>query len=95
NSVELEYNQEQCYFALSDKLNWANLEGEICPFDLSNYLPLQDYQCRLIIPGNFFFNNDLEYLKTRNKERKYALSLTKTKAARYDLVGIEEMIPRL
>ncbi|GKE47623.1 hypothetical protein Tco_1478881, partial [Tanacetum coccineum] len=32
---------------------------------------------------------------TRNKERKYASSLTKTKDARYDLVGIEEMIPRL
>ncbi|GJY81456.1 hypothetical protein Tco_0494207 [Tanacetum coccineum] len=30
----------------------------------------------------FFFNNDLEYLKTRNKERKYASSLTKIKAAR-------------
>ncbi|GJT98657.1 hypothetical protein Tco_1094175 [Tanacetum coccineum] len=32
---------------------------------------------------------------TKNIERKYASSLTKTKAARYDLVGIEEMIPRL
>ncbi|GJU93392.1 hypothetical protein Tco_1318148 [Tanacetum coccineum] len=30
-----------------------------------------------------------------NKERKYVVSLTNTKDARYDLEGIEEMIPRL
>ncbi|GJT44336.1 retrovirus-related pol polyprotein from transposon TNT 1-94 [Tanacetum coccineum] len=95
NIIELEYNLEQCYLALSDKLGWANPEGDRCPFDLSNPLSLQHYQGRLIIPVNLFFNNDLEYLKTRNKERKYASSQTKTKAARYDLVGIKEMIPRL
>ncbi|GJS87934.1 hypothetical protein Tco_0770570 [Tanacetum coccineum] len=35
------------------------------------------------------------WFKLGNKERKYASSLTKTKAARYELVGIEEIIPRL
>ncbi|GJT04557.1 hypothetical protein Tco_0839019 [Tanacetum coccineum] len=82
NSIKLEYNLEQCYLDLSDKLDWTNPKGDRCPFDLSKPLPLQDYQGRLIIPVNFFFNNDLEYLKTGNKERKYASSLTKTKAAR-------------
>ncbi|GJS32592.1 hypothetical protein Tco_0530974 [Tanacetum coccineum] len=85
NNIELEYNLEQCYLALSDKLDWTNPKGDRCPFDLSKPLPLQDYQGRLITPVHFFFNNNLEYLKTRNKERKYASSLTKTKAARYDL----------
>nr|GEV05485.1 hypothetical protein [Tanacetum cinerariifolium] len=78
NNIELEYNLEQCYLALLDKLDWANPEGDISPFDLSKPLPLQDYQGRLILPVNFFFNNDLEYLKTGNKERNYASSLTKT-----------------
>ncbi|GJW56486.1 hypothetical protein Tco_0103217 [Tanacetum coccineum] len=36
----------------------------------------------LTIPVDFFFNNDLEYLKTGNKERKYTTSITKTKAVR-------------
>ncbi|GJV52208.1 hypothetical protein Tco_1447949 [Tanacetum coccineum] len=31
----------------------------------------------------------------RNMKRKYFASITKTKAARYDLEGIEDMIPRL
>ncbi|GJW42374.1 hypothetical protein Tco_0731035 [Tanacetum coccineum] len=66
NNIELGYNLEQCYLALSDKLDWANPEGDRCPFDLSKPLTLKDYQGRLIIPVNFFFNNDLEYLKTRN-----------------------------
>ncbi|GKB74449.1 hypothetical protein Tco_0935861 [Tanacetum coccineum] len=44
---------------------------------------------------DLFFNKDLEYLKTRNKEKKYAISLTKLKAARYELEGLEEMIPKL
>ncbi|GKA09315.1 hypothetical protein Tco_0688646, partial [Tanacetum coccineum] len=41
---------------------------------------------------DFFFNKDLEYLTNGNVEKKYATSLTKPKAARYDLEGIEEMI---
>ncbi|GJY41441.1 hypothetical protein Tco_0428711 [Tanacetum coccineum] len=57
SSIELEYNMEQCYLALSDQLDWANPEG--------------------------------------NTERKYSASITKTKAAKYELEGIEDMILRL
>ncbi|GJR13546.1 putative reverse transcriptase domain-containing protein [Tanacetum coccineum] len=46
----------------------TNPKGDIYPFDLSKPLPLQDYQGRLIIPVNFFFNNDLEYLKTQFRQ---------------------------
>ncbi|GJR06660.1 hypothetical protein Tco_0529644 [Tanacetum coccineum] len=56
-----------------DKITKADLE------DQHDYENLED----------FFFNNDLEYLKTGNKEWKYVASLTKTKAARYDLKGDE------
>ncbi|GJS70377.1 hypothetical protein Tco_0703218 [Tanacetum coccineum] len=93
--IKLEYNIEQCYLALTDQLDWINTEGDICPYDLSKPLPLQGPPGHLTIPINFLFNNDLEYLKTGNKERKYTTSITKTKMARYELEGIEDMIPRL
>ncbi|GJU52950.1 hypothetical protein Tco_1226664 [Tanacetum coccineum] len=61
----------------------------------SNQMDCTNPEGHLTIPVNFFFNNDLEYLKTRNKERKYTTSITKTKAIRYELEGIEYMIPKL
>ncbi|GJT55513.1 hypothetical protein Tco_0990567 [Tanacetum coccineum] len=33
--IELEYNMEECYKALSDQLDWTNPEGDRCPYDLS------------------------------------------------------------
>nr|GFB87824.1 hypothetical protein [Tanacetum cinerariifolium] len=88
SSVELEYNMEQCYY----QLDWANPEGDSCPYNLSKPLPMQGSSHHLTIPVDFFFNNDLEYLKTGNLERKYTALIIKTKAARYELEGIEEMI---
>ncbi|GKD53044.1 hypothetical protein Tco_1286431 [Tanacetum coccineum] len=49
----------------------------------------------LTIPVDFFFNKDLEYLSSGNVEKRYVTSLTKLKAARYDLEGIEQMIQML
>ncbi|GJT52296.1 hypothetical protein Tco_0978453 [Tanacetum coccineum] len=82
SNIVLEYNQEQCYLALSDQLDWTNPEGDKCLIDISKPLPLRGPPGHLTIIVDFFFNNDLEYLKTGNKERKYIVSLTKTKAAR-------------
>ncbi|GKD92273.1 hypothetical protein Tco_1372110 [Tanacetum coccineum] len=36
--------------------------------------------------------NDLEYLKSSDLERTYTTSITKTKASRYEIVGIEDMV---
>ncbi|GJS23633.1 hypothetical protein Tco_0452265 [Tanacetum coccineum] len=41
NSIELEYNFQECFNALTDKLDWNNPEGDRYPFDLSKPLPLQ------------------------------------------------------
>ncbi|GKC87157.1 hypothetical protein Tco_1147806 [Tanacetum coccineum] len=60
--IELEYNMEQCYLALSNQLDWTTLEGDKCPYDLSKPLPLQGPLGHLTISVDFFFNNDLEYL---------------------------------
>ncbi|GJU36753.1 hypothetical protein Tco_1185107 [Tanacetum coccineum] len=74
SSIELEYNMEECYKALSDQLDWKNPKKHRCPFDLSKPLPLKG------LP---------------DAEKKYTTSITKRKAARYELVGIEDMIPSL
>ncbi|GJY36675.1 hypothetical protein Tco_0422053 [Tanacetum coccineum] len=51
--------------------------------------------CRRTIPTNYFFNRDLKYLMHRNKEKKYAFSLSKYPATTYDQEGIEEAIPHI
>ncbi|GJR38514.1 hypothetical protein Tco_1214198 [Tanacetum coccineum] len=48
----------------------------------------------VILALEYFFNNDLEYLKSIDSERKYTTLITNTKAARYELVGIEDMISK-
>ncbi|GJS64947.1 putative reverse transcriptase domain-containing protein [Tanacetum coccineum] len=63
-------------------------------WDCSNYGVLGP-PGRNTIPPRYFFNNDLEYLKHGNTDKKYALSLSKVKAARYEQEGIEEIIPYL
>ncbi|GJU82431.1 hypothetical protein Tco_1284796 [Tanacetum coccineum] len=40
NYVELEYDFEECYKALSEKLDWENPKGGDYPFDLTKPLPL-------------------------------------------------------
>ncbi|GJR19992.1 hypothetical protein Tco_0968519 [Tanacetum coccineum] len=54
------------------------------------------YQGRQVVPANYFINNDLEYLKCGSLSRKYTISTTKTKAAKYDTIeGIEDMVSSL
>ncbi|GKC30583.1 hypothetical protein Tco_1037877 [Tanacetum coccineum] len=40
SSIQLEYNSQECFNALTDKLDWNNPEGDRYPFDLSKPLPL-------------------------------------------------------
>ncbi|GJZ39686.1 hypothetical protein Tco_0586249 [Tanacetum coccineum] len=61
--VELDYNIEECYKALTDQLDWNNPEGDRYPFDLSKPLPLVKSRNCQIIPVDYFFNNDLAYLQ--------------------------------
>ncbi|GKB55112.1 hypothetical protein Tco_0905865 [Tanacetum coccineum] len=86
---------EECYKALSNQLDWNNPKGDRCPFDLSKPLPLKGRPGHLTVASEYFFNNDLESLKSSDPEKKYTMSIMKTKAARYELVGIEDMIPNL
>nr|GEX77810.1 hypothetical protein [Tanacetum cinerariifolium] len=62
------------------------------PFDLSKPLPLQGPPGHRTVAADYFFNNDLEYLKTSDREVTYTSSITKTKAAQYEIKGIENVV---
>ncbi|GJU54000.1 hypothetical protein Tco_1227714 [Tanacetum coccineum] len=92
--VELEYHLEECYKAVTNRLDWNNPKGQEYPFDLSKPLPLIEDRGRQVVPVGYFINNDLEYLKGGTSRRKYTTSTTKTKAAKYDdIQGIKDMVP--
>ncbi|GJR20913.1 hypothetical protein Tco_0969440 [Tanacetum coccineum] len=94
-SIELEYKFQECFNTLTDKLDWNNLEGDRYPFDLSKPLPLQGPLCHRTVVVDYFFNNDLEYLKTSDLKVTYTTSITKIKVDRYKIKGIEYMFPTL
>ncbi|GJY01566.1 hypothetical protein Tco_0359718 [Tanacetum coccineum] len=87
----LEYDFEECYKALSEKLDWDNPEGGDYPFDLTKPLPLVMNENRQIVPVDYFFNNDLKYLQGGILTMTYTTFTTKTKAAQYGLQGTEDM----
>ncbi|GKB24331.1 hypothetical protein Tco_0863732 [Tanacetum coccineum] len=82
SSIKLEYNFQECFNTLTDKLDWNNPEGDHYPFDLSKPFPLQGRPGNLTVAADYFFNNDLEFLKTFDLEKTYTTSITKIKAAR-------------
>ncbi|GJX30734.1 hypothetical protein Tco_0240589 [Tanacetum coccineum] len=87
SNIKLKYNFQECFNALTDKLNWNNPEGDRYPFDMSKPLPLQGHPGHLTVSAVYFFNNDLEYLKTSDPKKTYTTSITKTKSARYEIVN--------
>ncbi|GJR83878.1 hypothetical protein Tco_0154663 [Tanacetum coccineum] len=87
NYAELEYDFEECYKALSEKLDWENPEGGDYPFDLTKPLPLVMNGNSQIVSVDYFFNNDLKYLQGGISTMTYTTSITKTNAAQYDLPG--------
>ncbi|GJV29696.1 hypothetical protein Tco_1386144 [Tanacetum coccineum] len=78
----------------SKQLDWNNPEGVRYPFDLSKPLPLQGPSCHRTVAADYFFNNDLEYLKNSNPKVTYTSSIMKTNAARYEIKGIKDMVSK-
>ncbi|GJW63953.1 hypothetical protein Tco_0115837, partial [Tanacetum coccineum] len=62
NYAELEYDFEECYKALSEKLDWENPKGGDYKFDLTKPLPLVMSRNHQKVPVHYFFNNDLKSL---------------------------------
>ncbi|GJX14021.1 hypothetical protein Tco_0205779 [Tanacetum coccineum] len=89
-------NLTQELLATTERLDWHNPEGKPYPFDLRKPLPLiPDHQGRQVIPKDYFINNNLEYLKGGSLSRKYSTSVTKTKAATYEIKWIKDMVSNL
>ncbi|GJR28337.1 hypothetical protein Tco_1104569 [Tanacetum coccineum] len=87
--------KEECYKALSEKLDWENPKGGDYLFDLSKPLPLITRGKRQRVPFEFFINNDLKYLQGGISTMTYTTSTTKTKAAKYDPPGIKDKVPNI
>nr|GEX07079.1 hypothetical protein [Tanacetum cinerariifolium] len=95
STIKFEYNFQECFSALTDKLDWNNPKGDRYPHRSVHHLPLQGHPSHLTIVTDYFFNNDLEYLKSSNPERMYTTLIMKTKATRYEIIIIEDMVPTL
>nr|GEW34383.1 hypothetical protein [Tanacetum cinerariifolium]GEW36854.1 hypothetical protein [Tanacetum cinerariifolium] len=70
-------------------------KGDHYPFDISKPLPLQGPPSHRTVAADYFFNNDLEYLKTSDLEVTYTTSIMKTKVVWYKIKGTEDMVPTL
>nr|GEZ75565.1 hypothetical protein [Tanacetum cinerariifolium] len=94
--VDLDWTMKKCYRALSEQLDWNNPEGHRCPYDLTKPLHMQmTSQGHQIVLVDFFFNNDLEYLRGGSNDKKYTASTAKFKVASYELKGIKDMVPNM
>ncbi|GJY09279.1 hypothetical protein Tco_0377464 [Tanacetum coccineum] len=92
--TELEYYLEECSKETTERLDWHNPENKPYLFDLRKPLSLiQDHRGRQIIHKDYFINKDLEYLKGGDLSRRYSTSVTKSKAATYELKWIEDLVP--
>ncbi|GJU42102.1 hypothetical protein Tco_1195059 [Tanacetum coccineum] len=95
NNVFLQYQMDECHKLLTNKVDLDNPEGHQILRNVYEPLPLGGPPGQVTIQPQFFFNKDLDYLLTGDKEQKIALSISKLKAARYLDFGLEELVPSL
>ncbi|GJW69958.1 hypothetical protein Tco_0126875 [Tanacetum coccineum] len=96
SKAEYEYNMDQMTISMSDDMDWALDHG--LGIESKDSLPLIGTKLNQRIPLKHFFNEDLEILKTGNKDlknRKYAYSVTKRHAVEYKYRWIEKDIGKL
>ncbi|GJZ06297.1 hypothetical protein Tco_0540090 [Tanacetum coccineum] len=86
---------EECHLLLTDQVDLANPEGHRIVPDVSKPLPLEGPPGQVTIRSQFFFNKDLDYLMSGNKERRSALSIYKLKAANYPDFRLKELVSSL
>nr|GEW64112.1 hypothetical protein [Tanacetum cinerariifolium] len=78
-----------------NRLKTDNLIQDILLGPTYNLLKGTCHPGHLTVNGDYFFNNDQEYLKSSDPKRTYTTLITKTKASRYEIEGIEDMVPTL
>ncbi|GKB53114.1 hypothetical protein Tco_0903867 [Tanacetum coccineum] len=95
NYAKLKYDFEECYKALSEKLDWENAKGGDYPFYISKPLPLIMHGKRQRVQFEYFINNDLKYIQRGVSTMTYTTTTTKTKATWYDLPGTKDKVPNI
>ncbi|GJY92936.1 copia protein [Tanacetum coccineum] len=95
NSISLQFHMEECHMLLTDTIDLMNPEGNQVVHDNSKPLPLGGPPVHVIIQTQYFFNKDLEYLVSGDKERRNALLISKLKVANYPDFRLEELVPSL
>ncbi|GJT33594.1 hypothetical protein Tco_0924013 [Tanacetum coccineum] len=100
SSIELAYNMDQCYNALTDQLDWTNPEGDRCPYDLKgdfSRLHLNDIEYMLLFHvQNKLFNllgDDIVDLV--NALRMFTQSLVIKKRVKDVQLGVESYQKKL
>ncbi|GKA80703.1 hypothetical protein Tco_0787395 [Tanacetum coccineum] len=92
NIISLQFQMEECHLLLIDKIDLVNPEGNRVVPDVSKPLPLGGPPGQVTIQPQYFFNKDLEYLVSGDKEIRKALSISKLKAAYYPDFRLEELL---
>ncbi|GKC15110.1 hypothetical protein Tco_1011892, partial [Tanacetum coccineum] len=75
NSVELEFNLEQCYLTMTNKIEWTNPEGDKFHTDLSKQLPLEDLleivdkETHMAEPNNYITATRKNFVSNDNEGR--------------------------
>ncbi|GJR89316.1 hypothetical protein Tco_0213327 [Tanacetum coccineum] len=86
---------EECHLLQTDQIDLINPKGNRVVHDMSKPLPIGGPPGQITIQAQCFFNKDLEYLVSGNKERRHALSISKLKAAYYPNFGLKKLVPSL
>ncbi|GJW39049.1 hypothetical protein Tco_0064894 [Tanacetum coccineum] len=95
NNISLQFQMEEYHLLLADQIDLINPEGNQVVHDISKPLPLGGPPGQVTIQPQYFFNKDLEYLVSSDKERRHALSISKLKEAYHPDFGLEELVPSL
>ncbi|GKC35577.1 hypothetical protein Tco_1047961 [Tanacetum coccineum] len=89
NTKEQNVNHDKCE---PTPINKELENSDDYPFDISKPLLLITHGNRQRVLFEYFINNDLKYLQGGVLTMTYMTSTTKSKAAKYDLPGIEDMV---
>ncbi|GJS02983.1 hypothetical protein Tco_0319491 [Tanacetum coccineum] len=95
NNISLQFQMEECHMLLTDNIDLTNPEGNRVVPDVSKPLPPGGPPGQVTIQLQHFFNKNLEYLISGDKDKRQALSISKLKAAYYQDFRLEELVPHI
>ncbi|GJW19871.1 hypothetical protein Tco_0027307 [Tanacetum coccineum] len=89
NSVFLQYQMDECHKLLTNKVDLSNPEGHQILRNIYEPLPLGGPPGQVTIQPQFFFNRDLDYLLTGDKEAENALLHIQAQSPSLPRFGLE------